>query len=304
MTEALRLTAAIGSYPHTQALCDGTLRPEGAWLDLTNVMPIGEVFKRMCRDLEFDLAEMSITGYLLARVYNKGFTALPVFPVRGFPQSHVGITVNTGAGVTTPADLAGKRVGSRAYTGTAGLWVRGVLAREYGVDLSSITWVAAEEEHVLEYRADAPQNVVYALDADLSQMLLEGDIAAGIGLNAQGPQIRPLIQEARNAAKEYCRRTGIYQINHTIVVRDSLLDQHHWLAASLIDAFEQSKRFWLDSVGSVPLVAELGFPTADPLPYGVDANRRSLDALVDYACGQRILPRPYPVEELFPYLGS
>ncbi|HTE84046.1 MAG TPA: ABC transporter substrate-binding protein, partial [Dehalococcoidia bacterium] len=99
MTDVLHLKAAIGSYPHVQALRDGRVRPAGVWLDLVDITPIGEIFKRMCRGLEFDVAEMSITGYLLARVYDKGFTALPVFPVRAFPQSHAGIAVNVEAGV-------------------------------------------------------------------------------------------------------------------------------------------------------------------------------------------------------------
>lgn len=297
---ALTLTTAIGSYPHTQALKDGRTLPGGVELQHIEVTPISDAFKRVCRQLEFDVAEMSITGYLLARVYEKGFTALPVFPVRAFGSSHAAITCNVDMGVMNPLDLEGKRVGARAYTGAASFWARGVLTHEFGVDPSRVTWVSADEEHVPEYQNDAPPNAIYVLGADLNQMLLDGDLAAGIGLSAKGPKIKPLIPAARYAALEYYRRTGVYQINHTVVIRDTLLAEYPWLASTLYDAFKAAKQQWLQASPDLSSTRDLDLPGGDPLPYGISNNRESLQALVQFGTEQRILPRPYTVDELFP----
>jgi 4,5-dihydroxyphthalate decarboxylase len=295
----LALKTAIGSYPCFQALKD---QPSLGHVNLEHVevAPISDAFKRMCRDLAYDVAEMSITGYLLARVYNKGFTALPIFPVRAFGSSHSSITCNVDSGVAEPRDLAGKSVGARAYTGAASFWARGVLMHEYGLDAGRVTWVSADEEHVREYQDDAPANAVYQLGADLNQMLLDGELAAGIGLNAKGPNIRPLIPNARDAALDYYRRTGVYQINHTIVVKDSLLTEYPWLAPALCDAFTAAKEEWLRRSPDLSSTRDLDLPGGDPLPYGLANNRASLQALVQFAEEQKILPRAYTVEELFP----
>ena len=149
MPEPLRLSLVLGSYPHVA----GLEAPDGCCLRAEAVASLQDAFKRMCREVCFDVCEMSITGYLLAKRYGVPFTALPVFPVRGFPQSHASMVVNRDAGIATPRDLEGKRVGARAYTGTASLWVRGMLQDEYGVDLDRVTWVSAEEEHVPRYQA-------------------------------------------------------------------------------------------------------------------------------------------------------
>jgi 4,5-dihydroxyphthalate decarboxylase len=297
---ALPLKTAIGAYPHTRALKEAPRLSDDVALQHVEITPISNAFKPMCRRLAFDVAEMSITGYLLGRVYNKGFTALPVFPVRAFGSAHTAITCNTDAGVRSPRDLEGKAVGARAYTGAASFWARGVLMHEYGVDADRVTWISADEEHVLEYQADAPPNAVYQLGADLNQMLLDGALAAGIGLGAGGPQIRPLIPNAREAALAAYRRTGIYQINHVIVIRDRLLAEHPALAATLFNAFKAAKEQWLAASPDLSRTQDLDLPGGDPFPYGLTANQTTLRALVQFAQEQRILPRPYTIEELFP----
>jgi 4,5-dihydroxyphthalate decarboxylase len=296
----LVLRTAIGSYPHTQALRETPTLPGGVVLQHAEITPISDAFKRMCRGLEFDVAEMSITGYLLARVYQKGFTALPVFPVRAFGSSHAALTCNLDSGVENPTDLEGKKVGARAYTGAASFWVRGALAHDFGVDSDRVTWVCSDEEHVLEYQNDAPPNAEYRLGADLREMLQAGELAAGIGLGATGPTIRQLIPAARQAALNFYRRTGIYQINHTIVVKDSLLAEHQWLASTLYDAFAAAKARWLRTSPDLEATRDLDLPSGDPFPYGVAENLATLQALVRFGTEQRILPRAYSVEELFP----
>src|SRR5687767_3138862 len=160
------LKTAIATYPHTKALKDGSVKPQSFNFDFVEVSPIIAAFRRMIRTLEFDISEMAISTYLCARAFNKPITAIPVFPLRAF--HHGGIVINTKSGVQNPKDLEGKRVGVRAYTVTGGLWVRGILQSEYGVDPSKITWVVADEEHVQEY--PLPSNVETKPGADLAAM--------------------------------------------------------------------------------------------------------------------------------------
>jgi 4,5-dihydroxyphthalate decarboxylase len=289
VAEPLRLSLVLGNYPHVA----GLEAPEGVVFEPVAVPSLQDAFKRMCREVCFDVCEMSITGYLLARRYGVPFTALPVFPVRGFPQSHASLVVNRDAGISTPRDLEGKRVGARAYTGTASLWVRGMLQDEYGVDLDRVTWVSAEEEHVPRYQVDAPANVSYELGCDLAAMLASGDLAGGIGVSAAGQeQLVPLIPDARSAAASFYRRTGVLQINHVIVVRDEVLAAHEGLGPALYDAFEAAKQRWLASSPDVPLAGELGLPGRDPVPYGLEANAASIAALLRYAQAQHITETP------------
>lgn len=295
----LKLRTAIGRYGQTAALRDGRIIPDAVTLDHVEIEPIGNAFPVMCRDLAFDVSEMSITAYLTARVYGKGFTALPVFPLRVFPQPHAALAVANGSGVTHPKELEGKAVVERAYARTVGLWVRGLLMHEYGVDINTITWVGVEQEHVLEYAPNAPSNVRPRIGASMAELMLAGEVAAGIAAGAR-EGIAPLIPDARHAAIDYYRRTGIYQINHTVVVKDTLLQEHPWLGRSLYQAFAFAKQAWLDGGPDTSPAGELGLPGNDPLPYGIDANRASLEALVRFAHEQRITPRRYSVEELFP----
>src|ERR671925_61187 len=168
-TQTTVLKTAIATYPHTQGLKDGTVTAPGIQFEHVDITPIVAAFRRMCRALEFDVAEMAITTYLTARAYHKPFTALPVFVLRQF--HHSPIVYHVKSGVESPRDLEGKKVGVRAYTVTTGVWVRGILATEYGVDLSKITWVLADEEHVEEYHKDYPSNVIYQAGANLGAMV-------------------------------------------------------------------------------------------------------------------------------------
>ena len=155
MTTATQtLKTSIGSYGHHEALKEGAVRPDGVEFEFIELSPITSAFRRMCRQVDLDISEMAITTYLTAKAYGLPFTAIPVFPVRQF---HHGTTVgNTKAGVQGPKDLEGKSIGVRAYTVTGGVWARGILASEYGVDLSKVNWVLADEEHVEQFQKDAP----------------------------------------------------------------------------------------------------------------------------------------------------
>jgi 4,5-dihydroxyphthalate decarboxylase len=214
------LKTAIATYPHTKGLKDGTVSVPDVQFEHVEVAPIIGAFRRMCRTLDFDVCEMAITTYLTAKAHDKRFTALPVFVLRQF--HHSPIVYNIKSGVQSPKDLEGKKVGVRAYTVTTGVWTRGILATEYGVDLEKITWVVVDEEHVQEYRK--PANVMERPGANLAEMLAEGELAAAIGVGkVDSPDVKPLIPDAAAAEAAWYRQTGIYPINHTVVVKDALL---------------------------------------------------------------------------------
>ena len=298
------LKTAIATYPHTKGLKDGSVSVPGIQFEHVEISPIIGAFRRMCRTLEFDLCEMAITTYLTAKAHDKAFTALPVFILRHFP--HSAIAYNLKSGVQSPKDLEGKQVGVRAYTVTTGVWTRGILATEYGVDLDKITWVVVDEEHVQEYKR--PANVIERPGANLGKMLADGELAAAIGAGkVDSPDVKALIPDAAAAEAAWYRKTGIYPVNHMVVVKDALLQSEPSLAPRLFAAFQAAKAQLLEQLGSG---AELPAETQelakrrsivgdDPLPNGVARNRKALEAIVQFAHEQKILPRTVKPEEMF-----
>jgi 4,5-dihydroxyphthalate decarboxylase len=257
----------------------------------------------MVRTLEFDVSEMAITTYLTARAHNKPFTALPIFVMRQF--HHAPIAYNVKSGVKSPKDLEGKKVGVRAYTVTTGVWARGILATEYGVDLDKVTWVVVDEEHVQEYQK--PANVLERPGANLGKMLADGELAAAIGAGqVDSPDVKPLIANAREAEAAWYRKTGIYPINHTVVVKDSLLQADPTLAPRIFGAFKEAKAAFLKQLDSPGLSGDAQVLAQrrsvvgdDPLPNGVARNRKALEAIIQFARDQKILPRAVSPEEVF-----
>src|SRR5881392_2351724 len=250
------LKTAIATYPHTKGLKDGTVSVPGVQFEHVEISPIIGAFRRMCRTLDFDVCEMAITTYLTAKAHDKPFTALPVFVLRQF--SHSAIVYNANSGVQSPKDLEGKKVGVRAYTVTTGVWARGILATQYGVDLSKVTWVLADEEHVEEYHKDYPANVVYQAGANLGAMVASGELAAALGAGrVDSPDVKPLIPNAREAEAAWYRKTGLYPINHTVVVKDSLLQADPTLAPRLFDAFKEAKAMFLRQLDTGGIGGEL-----------------------------------------------
>jgi 4,5-dihydroxyphthalate decarboxylase len=297
------LHTALVTRGHTLPLKDGTVRPRTFAFDFEEVPVIIKAFRRMVRGQEFDISEMAMTTYLCARRFNKPFTAIPVFPMRAF--HHGAILYNTGTAIQGPKDLEGRKVGvNRGYTVTTGLWARAVLQHEYGVDLSKVTWVLSGDEHVAEYRP--PANVIsIEPEETLEELLTAGEIAAAIGVQVDSPVVRPLIPSAKEAGFEMLRRDGLYPINHTIVVKNELLDANPGLARDIFDAFAEAKRIYVNRLKDGNGAAEDQFFVrvmeiiGDPLPYGIEPNRKALDAIVQYSVEQGILERTFAVEELF-----
>jgi 4,5-dihydroxyphthalate decarboxylase len=306
------LTAVTGTQGATRALKDGTVRPAGWTLDFEEVPVLVQAFRRMVRTLDFDVTEMAFTTYLVAKAHGKPFTALPVFLVRGFHHGAVRRGARPGGpgfGGPVPTDLEGQRVGvNRGYTVTSGVWARGILADEYGVDLSRVTWVLSGDEHVLEY-VPPPNVVPVAPGQDMADMVASGELAAGIGLPADRPDLVPLIPDAAEAGYRALRERGLYPINHLVVVKDELLAAHPELAADLFAAYAEAKNQYVAALagGAVTApgpadrmyqrVAEI--TGADPMPYGIGPNRAMIDLLIRYAVDQRILDRPVTAEEIF-----
>ena len=287
----------------TQPLADGTVRPRTFEFEFEDVPVIVKAFRRMVRGLEFDISEMAMTTYLCARAHGKAFTAIPVFPMRAF--HHGAILHNVKSGIRSPKDLEGRRVGvNRGYTVTTGLWARAILQHEYDVDLNRITWVLSGDEHVAEYRP--PANVVPIEPGQTMEALLaSGQIPAAIGVQIDSPDIQPLIANAREAGFAALRERGLYPINHTVVIKNELLDAHPDLADDVFDAFVAAKRLYVQRLkdgqahGADPIHRRVMETIGDPLPYGIAPNRKMLEAIIQHSVEQGILTKPFSVDELF-----
>ena len=306
---SLKLRTALVKYGHTGAVIDGSVRSDKVEIKHVEVSPITTAFRRMVRGLEYDVSEMALSTYLCARDHGVAITALPIFALRRF--EHGQIVYNVKSGIKRPGDLAGRRVGVRGYTVTPGVWVRGILSMGYGVDLDSVTWVLSGDEHVAEYMA--PPNVVSAPEgADLGAMLLAGEIDAAIGAgNVDSEDVQPLIPNAFDAGAAFYRQTGIYPISHHLVVRDELLEANPWLAEELLGLFREAKDGYLRELAAngpqngqdEGMVRMQGVIGPDPLLYGVEANRKTLEAFIGFNVEQKVISKGVGLEELFPELG-
>ena len=288
------------------ALKSGSIAADGFELQFEEVPVLVRAFRRMVRGLEFDVCEMPLTTYLCAREHGVRFTALPVFLVRAF--HHGAILHNIKSELRDPRELQGKRVGvNRGYTVTTGVWARAILQDEYGVDLSKITWVLSGDEHVEAY---VPPPNVESVPAgnSLEELLIEADLAAAIGMSADNPDIQPLIANPLDAGFDAFSSRGHYPINHLIVVRDEVLDEHPGIAVAVFNAFTESKNLYLKQLrnseimnpdSTDKLYKRMLDSGADPLPYGIAPNRRVLEDLIAHATTQKIISKPMDVESVF-----
>jgi 4,5-dihydroxyphthalate decarboxylase len=318
-----RLKIAIATYGHTKAIKSGAVPIRGVDADLVEVVPIIGAFRRMVRDVEFDVCEMAPTTYMIARALGAPFIALPIFLMRRF--HHGGFVVRPDAGIKIPKDLEGKKVGVRAYSVTTGVWTRGIFVNEYGLDSSKVTWVVDDEEHVTQLKL--PPNVVHAPEGkSLQSMMKAGEIQAGFtgpaGVGRAGPPISgwdkaseaaaaadtypELIANVGQVEADWFRSTGIYPIHGLIVVKDEHIKRYPSLARSLMEAFVAAKKPYLDQLkrgqGDSPEDKRYrGFLSlmSDPLPYGMAANRASIAALVTYSLQQKLIPARPQLDQVF-----
>jgi 4,5-dihydroxyphthalate decarboxylase len=316
----LPLTFAIADYAHTAALKSGAVRLAGIEPRFIDVQPQVAAYRRMVREVEFDVCELAPTTYIIARAHGAPFVALPIFLMRRF--HHSGLLLRPDAGIATPRDLEGKRVGVRAYSVTTGVWTRAILMDEYGLDSSKVTWVVDDEEHVRELKL--PSNVVHAPEGrSLADMMAAGELQAGFAANAgigrAGPPVAgwenmrvasssypDLFPDAEPLEADWYRRTGVYPMHGAIVVREAVLKEHRWVAGSIAAAFAAAKAEWLANLNSeTTAAADAKYLTlsrivgGDPLPYGLNVNLPAIRALAEAAFKQELIPRRMMVEELF-----
>jgi len=239
-----KFTTVIRTAGNNAALKDGTIKPKTFDFEFVEVPVLIDAFRRMVRGLEFDITEMAITTYICAKAHGKKFTGIPIFLLRAL--HHGAIVYNTKSAIRSPKDLEGKKVGvNRGYTVTTGVWARGILEKEYGVDLSKVTWVLSGDEHVAEYVP--PHNVVpIEKGKNMQDMLMSGELAAAIGLETESPDIKPLIPNASEAGFAALRERGLYPINHLVVVKDELLERYADLGPELFRVFVEAKRLYLE----------------------------------------------------------
>ncbi len=314
----VKLDIAIASYPHTAPLLNGEVRIEGVTPNFIQAVPQIAAFRRMVRQVEFDVCEIAPTTYIIARAYNAPFMALPIFVTRRF--HHSGLLVRPDAGIKHPKDLEGRKVGVRAYSVTTGVWTRGILIDEYGLDSSKVAWVVDDEEHVTQLKL--PPNVVHAPEGrSLADMMAAGELSAGFEANAgigrsgsptggwkqleaNYPELFPNAEELEAA---WYKKTGIYPMHGTIVVKDEIINAHPWMAQSLYEAFVKAKALWLKRLrsGEADVASDKKYRQLskivgeDPLPFGMKQNLATIQALEDTAFKQKLTPRRMPISEIF-----
>jgi len=273
----MRLRTLLGDHPCTSALKNGSVKSDSVAFDFIDYSPTNKGFKPMVREAAFDVSEMAIVTYLMAKSVGKPMVLLPNVVVARFQHGHA--LYNAKRGALKVEDLNGKRVGIRSFTTTTGAWLRGILANEYGIDLDSIDWVTFEDAHVAEFhdttkRAPAGKQVI--------PMLIDGELDAVLGEKSEHPDLKPLFADAAAEEKAWFAKHKVTPINHMVVVSQTLSDRHpdavreiHRLLAGSADASAASPRFSTDEI------------------------RRSLQLIIEYTAQQRLIPRAFAVDELF-----
>lgn len=314
MSAKLNLSFASGDYEIVKALKDGTVKPDGIELTMLTDMDSSSRHWRMLRNMEFDVAELSASSYLMAKDRGLPLTAIPVFLHRRF--RHGFIFVNTAAGIKSPKDLEGKRVGLKTWQATAILYLRGLLAEEYGVDLTTIHWVTELEE---EIGFDVPKG--YTIEhgtggANVADMLADGDLDAVIHPDILEPILRGdervgrLFPDYRREEEAYFKRTGIFPIMHVTAIRDEVLQANPWVATNIAKACELAKLAAYRRVSNpriVPLAwfmdeweRQRALMGPDPWENGLgETNRRNLETLIGFSHSQGLIAKAHPVEFFF-----
>jgi 4,5-dihydroxyphthalate decarboxylase len=274
----LRLRTLLGDHPCTAALKSGLITSDSVTLDFAEYSPTNRGFKPMVREAAFDVSEMAIVTYLMAKGFGKPMGLLPNVVLARFQHAYA--VYRAELGMLKPRDLEGKRVGIRSFTTTTGAWLRGILANDHGVDLDSVHWVTFEDAHVAEFRdttARAPAG------KQIAQMLLDGELDAVLGEKMEYPGVRSLFPDTAAEEKSWSAMHGVVPINHMVVVSQALSETQP-------EAVREVCRLLRDSAAMVPATS----PRFNP-----EEMQRSLKMIVDYTAQQGLIPRAYAVDELF-----
>ena len=282
------LSGCFGTYPQTQALKSGQIKSDRVALNLTEVNPVYKAFLMMAREQRFDVSEMALVTYLQAKAYGKPIVLMPATMMGRF--QHGTMLYNSERGALTPDMLAGRRIGVRSFAQTTGCWLRGILWKDYGLDLGKVKWVTFEDAHLAEFRD--PPGVERAADGkDMTKMVLDGELDAAIfgGNIPADPRLKSVIADPDAAAKDWYGKHGIVPVNHMVVVKSTLSKSDPGAVREVFRMLAESKK-----------AAGLPKPgTVDTLPFGFAAVKPALDLMSGYALEMKIIPRRYSVEELF-----
>jgi 4,5-dihydroxyphthalate decarboxylase len=286
MSEKMKLFTLLGSYPNTLPIKEGQVPSDLVELEFADFKVANKGFKPFVREAKFDLGELAIVTFLQAKAFDKPYVLMPALVVAR--SQHHTLAYNPERGELTPARLAGKRVGIRAYSVTTGVWVRGVLKEQYGLDLDKVHWVTFEDPHVAEYID--PTSVERApAGKDMTQMLLDGELdAAVVGDKLPDPRLKILIPDSENAAAVWTKKHGT-PINHMLAIRSELSRTRPDVVREVFRIFKESR----------DIAVRAGNKNAAQLQFGLEANRPALEAIVGIAFDQKLIPRRYSVEELF-----
>jgi 4,5-dihydroxyphthalate decarboxylase len=314
MSKKIHLNLACGDYESIRALKEGTVKPDGIELTVLTDMTSDIRHWRMLRNREFDIAELSMSNYLIAKYQGLPFTAIPVFLHRRF--RHGFIFLNTGKGIAKPTDLIGKKVGLRNFQATANLWIRGILEHEYKVPHRQIQWFKQDEEEV-EWTPPVDLNIQrVTADKNVEKMLLDGDLDALIHPELIQPilkkdrRVTRLFPNYRDLEVQYFKRTGIFPIMHTTAIKQDVVDKYPWAAINLMQAFEESKTAAYKRMENPRIVPLAWFRHCleeqeeilgdDPWVYGLgESNRKNLETLMQYSQEQGLVGRKMDLGELF-----
>lgn len=288
MGDGVTLPVLLGDYAGTRALRRGELTSPIVRLQFADVSSVASAFPRAVRDLAFEVAELAIVTFLIAKAHSKPLVLLPAVVLGRF--QHAYIVYNRERGRLAPSDLPGRRVGVRSYSVTTGAWIRGVLADDWGVDLGQINWVTFEEPHVAEFR-DPPSVERAKPGQDLLGMLLAGEIDAAIvsGREPKDPRLIPLIPDPDGAARAWHAKHGAIQVNHLVAVKESLSRSRPDVVREVYRLLAASKR------AAGPRVPG----DLDTTPFGLEACRPSLEVAIDCVHRQGLIPHRFTVDELF-----
>jgi 4,5-dihydroxyphthalate decarboxylase len=274
----MRLRTLLGDHPGTAALKNGSIKSDLVTLDFADYSPTHKGFKPMVREQAFDVSEMAIVTYLMAKSFGKPMVLLPCVVMAR--SQHAFALYNAKSETLTPRGLNHKRVGIRSFTTTTGAWLRGILANDYGVDLDSIDWVTFEDAHVAEFRdttVRAPQ------DKQIVQMLVDGELDAVLGEKPDHPGLKPLFPDVAAEERAWFAKHGVLPINHMVVVSKGLSDTQPEAVRDVFRLLQQSAA-----------LAPAGSPQ-----FSADEMRRSLELIIRYTAEQGLIPRAFAVDELF-----
>jgi 4,5-dihydroxyphthalate decarboxylase len=282
------LRMALGDYPHTAALKKNEIKSARVALDFADIKPVYKAFAEMVRRTAYDASEMAIVTYLQAKSHGKPLVLMPCVMLGRF--QHGTLLYNSARGKLGLSDLEGRRVGVRSYTQTTGTWLRGHLQNDYGVDIYRVNWVNFEDAHVLEYR-DPPFVERAGEDKTLLKMVQDGELDAGIfGAELPAdPRLRSVIEDPEAEMRRWQAKHGVVPLNHMVVVTEGLSRSRPDLVREVYRMLKESKR-----AAGLPNPGAIDFH-----PFGVEACRPALEMIISYAVQQKLIPRPFAVDDLF-----